>query len=413
LTATLADRYFILAIEDAMTYRMWRLSEAGPGNLGLACTDDGLLFGRTPLIERRNGRFAVRERDEIERLLQHGHRYIGEADRLMPGLAVVARALNADDPCLARIAAVQLKLPDLPNEAARAAMEAEDSLIKYARDEGGSTDWDPALHPRTGTPPNPGWFAPTDGGHDSPGVHVAENQLDSRRTDAAPATNSERVNLAPEYGIDRRAETGPPGTKDKPLGGEFWSNVRAAVTNWLQEMVPEHDLESGRVVGERPRWQAIAPYVGIPIPTGAVFGGEAVGLPAVLSAIGLGGGAVEASTVATEGASEAGAIISSVAQEQANLGISGLSRYISASQLRAYLANPAAGSRFLGTAVHNATARVLEMRYTGRFIYKVIGPDFLDTTTGKFIELTTPRQAAAHLARPGYGGVTISTYTLP
>ena len=64
-----------------MTYRMWRLSEAGPGNLGLACTDDGLLFGRTPLIERRNGRFAVRERDEIERLLQHGHRYIGEADR--------------------------------------------------------------------------------------------------------------------------------------------------------------------------------------------------------------------------------------------------------------------------------------------------------------------------------------------
>ena len=124
-----------------MTYRMWRLSEAGPGNLGLACTDDGLLFGRTPLIERRNGRFAVRERYEIERLLQHGHRYIGEADRLMPGLAVVARALNADDPCLARIAAVQLKLPDLPNEAARAAMEAEDSLIKYARDEGDSTDW--------------------------------------------------------------------------------------------------------------------------------------------------------------------------------------------------------------------------------------------------------------------------------
>ena len=78
---TLPDRYFILAIEDAMTYRMWRLSEAGPRNLGLACTDDGLLFGRTPLIERRNGRFAVRERDEIERLLQHGHRYIGEADR--------------------------------------------------------------------------------------------------------------------------------------------------------------------------------------------------------------------------------------------------------------------------------------------------------------------------------------------
>jgi hypothetical protein len=64
-------------------------------------------------------------------------------------------------------------------------------------------------------------------------------------------------------------------------------------------------------------------------------------------------------------------------------------------------------------AVHKATARVLEMRYADRFTYKTIGPDFLDATTGKFIELTTPRQAAAHLARPGYDAVTISTYTLP
>jgi hypothetical protein len=86
---------------------------------------------------------------------------------------------------------------------------------------------------------------------------------------------------------------------------------------------------------------------------------------------------------------------------------------ISAEQLEAYLANPAAGSRFLGTAVHNATAKVLETRIPDRFIYNTVGPDFLDTTTGKFIELTTPRQVGAHLARPGYGGVTISTYALP
>jgi hypothetical protein len=154
-------------------------------------------------------------------------------------------------------------------------------------------------------------------------------------------------------------------------------------------------------------------FVGVPIATAAVFGGEAAGLPAVLSAIGFGGGALETGAAATEGASEASAIISAVAQEQANLGVSGLSRYMSANQLRAYLANPAAGSRFLGTAVHNATARLLEMRYPDRFIYKIVGPDFLDTTTGKFIELTTQRQVGAHLARPEYGGVTISTYTLP
>jgi hypothetical protein len=34
-----------------MTYQFWRLREAGPDNLGLACTDDGLRLGQTPLIE--------------------------------------------------------------------------------------------------------------------------------------------------------------------------------------------------------------------------------------------------------------------------------------------------------------------------------------------------------------------------
>ena len=47
-----------------------RLSEAGPDNLGLACTDAGLLLGHASLIERRGDRFVVRERHEIERLLK-------------------------------------------------------------------------------------------------------------------------------------------------------------------------------------------------------------------------------------------------------------------------------------------------------------------------------------------------------
>jgi hypothetical protein len=164
-----------------MTHHIWRLGEAGPDNLGLAVSKDGLLLGRTPLIEHRDGRFVVRERDEIERLLQRGHRDIGEADRLMPGLAVVARALNADDRCLARITAVHLKIPDLPGSIAREAMEAEDRLIKYA-----NAEWDPEKHPRAGTPPNPGWFAPTGGdGEDEPRVRVAETDDPTRRSDAA------------------------------------------------------------------------------------------------------------------------------------------------------------------------------------------------------------------------------------
>jgi hypothetical protein len=136
---------------------MWRLSEAVPQNLGLACTDDGLLLGRTSLIERRDGRFVVRARGEIERLLKCAYEGEPPVDRFMSGLARVTSALNANDQCLARIAAVHLQMPDL---ASAAVLAAEDSLIKYARDEGaGAASWNPALHPRTGTPPNPGWFA--------------------------------------------------------------------------------------------------------------------------------------------------------------------------------------------------------------------------------------------------------------
>lgn len=141
-----------------MSYHIWRLGDAGADNLGLAVSEDGLLLGRTLLVERRDGRFIARERKDVERLLQSGHRLIGQANRLMHGLDVVARALNTDDPCLARIAAVRLRLPDLPSLSARQAMEQEDRLIRY---EGG--EWDPAKHLRTGTPPNPGWFAPAGG----------------------------------------------------------------------------------------------------------------------------------------------------------------------------------------------------------------------------------------------------------
>jgi hypothetical protein len=52
-----------------MIHTFWRLSEATADNLGLACTNDGLLIGRTRLIERCDGRFVVRERAVIEKLL--------------------------------------------------------------------------------------------------------------------------------------------------------------------------------------------------------------------------------------------------------------------------------------------------------------------------------------------------------
>gem|GEM_PF-3224814 len=103
-----------------MIHKVWRLSEnSGDDNLGLACTEQGLVLGRTALIERRNASFVARARSELEHLLGCAYRTKLNIDLLMPGLATVAAALNANDQGLARIAAVHLRIPDLPDKAAR------------------------------------------------------------------------------------------------------------------------------------------------------------------------------------------------------------------------------------------------------------------------------------------------------
>jgi hypothetical protein len=174
---------------DKMLYHLWRLSEGGENNLGLAFTSDRLVLGRTLLIERRDNRFTVRERGEIALLLCKAYKADIVVDRLMSGLAVVASALNSNDPCLARIAAVHLRVPDLADQTAKNSLEATDALIK-------SDAWDPALHPRTGTPPNPGWFAPAGGeGSDSASVRTAQNDDPNRRVDASPAPADNWVRL--------------------------------------------------------------------------------------------------------------------------------------------------------------------------------------------------------------------------
>ena len=217
----------------------WRLSEYTPDNLGLAFTDEGLLLGRTPLIERRGGRFVVREPSDIARLVKYSFPGGVAVDRLMPGLARIASALNANDQAAARIAAVHLHIPDLPGSAARNAMVAEDALIKYARDQGGDSDWNPALQPRAGVPPNPGWFASTDGSQHEPKqdessagqsrLRFAENEDRSRRADAAPAVGDHET-LQPGNPIDE-----PANFTDRPDWNHFWSDTWPAIKDWLEE----------------------------------------------------------------------------------------------------------------------------------------------------------------------------------
>jgi len=146
---------------------MWRLSEAGPDNLGPTFTDEGLVLGQTQLIERRNGRFVVRERAEIERLWKRAHfsRRAPSVDSLMPGLATVAAALNADDQCLARIATVHLKIPDLQDIDGSYALEVEDALIKLAFVQSGAPASEDAIGKASpDDPKHPGWPKGTEGG---------------------------------------------------------------------------------------------------------------------------------------------------------------------------------------------------------------------------------------------------------
>ena len=145
-----------------MMHKIWRLSETtSEDNLGLACTEQGLMLGRMPPMDRRDGRFVVRERAELERLLCRAYRRELAVDRLIPGLVTVASALNANDQGLARIAAVHLRIPDLPDHAARDAMEAEDVLIKYLRQRELK---DEIRKASPDDPKHPGWPAGTEGG---------------------------------------------------------------------------------------------------------------------------------------------------------------------------------------------------------------------------------------------------------
>ena len=112
-----------------------RLGAGGDG-LAVSCSAEGLFLGRTALIERRGDHYVLRPPAELERLL--GRAYGGQIiiERLMPGFAAIAGALDINKLGLAQIAAANLGLSDLPDMAARIGVEVENLLIKLDRIDG-------------------------------------------------------------------------------------------------------------------------------------------------------------------------------------------------------------------------------------------------------------------------------------
>jgi len=89
-------------------------------------------------------------------------------------------------------------------------------------------------------------------------------------------------------------------------------------------------------------------------------------------------------------------IVEDTAQEMADKGFEEIDQRLTDSQREALKDEPWLIDRFRGSEVHKMTRDALIERYGDRFEYRTVGPDFLDTLTGKLIELTTPGQVSAH-----------------
>jgi len=137
---------------------------------GISCNEQGVFVGDVPLLRRCTGNYghvtwAVRTvadlNDELTALYQLPVDVAAKAG----ALALIAAAFNRGDLAMAAIAAGQMRLPDPPRVSR--GIETNEALVRRAaelRRSGLLKFWDPAKHPRTGTPPNPGEFATVGGG---------------------------------------------------------------------------------------------------------------------------------------------------------------------------------------------------------------------------------------------------------
>jgi RHS repeat-associated protein len=113
------------------------------------------------------------------------------------------------------------------------------------------------------------------------------------------------------------------------------------------------------------------------------------------------------SEAAEDAAESARGLVERTAQGHADLGEEHLTGFLSEAEQAAYAEEPWLKPVFMGTAVHRATAQDLADQFT----YRTIGPDFLHNETGTLVELTTPGQVAAHVARGGdYETALYATY---
>jgi SCP1.201-like deaminase len=143
--------------------RAFSLSARGQG--GVSCDADGVYVGDVSLLtcceaSGANKSWAVRPISEVNSQLSALYRLPVDAAGKASAPRLIATALNRGDMAMAAIATVYMQFPDPPPLAkgveSRADIERRATELHHS---GLFKFWDPAKHPRAGTPPNPGWFA--------------------------------------------------------------------------------------------------------------------------------------------------------------------------------------------------------------------------------------------------------------
>jgi len=116
--------------------------------------------------------------------------------RLMPGLAVIAKALGSSNLCLATIAAVQLRMPDLSDALASAELHIEAAMLRLDRQREALRRYseDQPRWPAGAPESQGGRFAPPDAGT-AGSEQIAQNSRDN----SSPQSASKPPYVATKY----------------------------------------------------------------------------------------------------------------------------------------------------------------------------------------------------------------------
>jgi hypothetical protein len=146
-------------MNDLSSVRFFRLS---PGRI--ECDEAGLRVGKVALLARdKRGAWAARDERGLRCDLSRVYGFPVDVRAKMAGFGAVASALQDRNIAKAQIAALLLRLPDPLSLADAALGKSGERILSRDLVACGLLKADDGFdekHPRTGSPPNPGWFAP-------------------------------------------------------------------------------------------------------------------------------------------------------------------------------------------------------------------------------------------------------------